>query len=495
MPRRAVRPASTALSVLLLLDFVVVAVFSFQTPDWRSVLLLGAVIGCLDLAWVLYFDKDSILLDTILIGALLLCEGVAPAALVRFASFLFAAPAILRRGADPLLYSSGVALVLVAGFIYRLLGGNSGALDSLSDLATAAATAAILGLLTPLSHFAVGGGRRGAVGLQTFVLRVIRQNPVKYFVTGLFAILTAVVILHVSLPAGLATGIILAVVTQYQLSRTRVLYRTYRKALALLMSIVEARDPYTRGHSERVAAYCVALGRQMGIPSWRWDALYEAGLLHDLGKLVIPEKTLLKPGPLSAEEYRQVQRHAAAGAELLSGFGPNDDLAAGVRHHHERYAGGGYPGGLVGSQIPAASRIIAVADAFDAMTSTRSYRSALSVEQAISVIRGEAGRQFDPEVAAAVGVLQEGTHAAQELAWEVTGEAPSLPPDDEALIGEEGLQLQAILEGLIASGTPLSDPKVQELCARIDRLVEERMGAKSAAAGQVEDGLPSGNSG
>lgn len=479
------------LGILLLLNVVVLVAVSSRVPDLRSVVASGLLIGCIDLCWVSYFGSDSIVLDTILVGAVMLTHGVEWAALTRFISFLLVSPLTLSRAIDPLLYASGVPLTLLAGLIYRLLGGHFGSLSSFADLASAIATAALLGVLTPLPHLAVGGNPTPsplATGFQTFVLRVIRQNPLRYLVIGFFAIVTAVTTLHVSPVAGLLTGVSLAVLMQYHVSKAQLLNRTYRKALSLLMSIVEARDPYTRGHSERVAAYCVALGRQMGIPSWRWEALHEAGLLHDLGKLVIPIEIVRKSGPLTDEEYRQVQRHSEAGAELVAGFGPNDDLATAVRHHHERYAGGGYPDGLVSRQIPLWSRIIAVADAFDAMTSTRPYRSALSVEQALSEIRVGTGRQFDPEVAAAAFILKTGAQAARTLACEVTGETPeSFARGDEAestdLDGLEALQMG--LERMMASGRPWSDPEVRELVDRIDWLVTEYMETVTPAPAQV----------
>ncbi len=161
---------------------------------------------------------------------------------------------------------------------------------------------------------------------------------------------------------------------------------------------IDAKDPYTCGHSERVASLARRLLLRMGGSPEQAERLYLCGLLHDIGKIGVPEDVLRKPGRLSPEEFGHIQRHPAVGTAILDGISELDDIVPGVMHHHERVDGHGYPRGLAGADVPLYARILAVADTFDAMTSSRPYRAALSVGVAVDEIRRHAGTQFDPVV-------------------------------------------------------------------------------------------------
>ena len=175
------------------------------------------------------------------------------------------------------------------------------------------------------------------------------------------------------------------------------LENTYLSTVKALMSIVEAKDAYTKGHTERVADYAVALGKKMKLGREELRDLAFAAVLHDIGKLVIYERVLNKPGALDDDEWEILKSHPEIGASIIE----NMEFLAGavpfVRHHHERYDGNGYPNGLKGEEIPFGARIIAVADAFDAMTTDRSYRKALSRVVALNTMIAKAGSQFDPD--------------------------------------------------------------------------------------------------
>jgi HD-GYP domain-containing protein (c-di-GMP phosphodiesterase class II) len=175
------------------------------------------------------------------------------------------------------------------------------------------------------------------------------------------------------------------------------LENTYLSTVKAFMSIVEAKDAYTKGHTERVADYSVALGKKMKLGRTELRDLAFAAVLHDIGKLVVIEKVLNKPGSLDDDEWEILKSHPEVGAAIIE----NMEFLAGavpfVRHHHERYDGKGYPDRLMGEQIPLGARIIAVADAFDAMTTDRSYRKALSREVALNTMIAKAGSQFDPK--------------------------------------------------------------------------------------------------
>jgi putative nucleotidyltransferase with HDIG domain len=169
--------------------------------------------------------------------------------------------------------------------------------------------------------------------------------------------------------------------------------------LTALSSAIEARDPYTRGHSLRVAALAEGVARWLGWPESRLEALRIGGALHDIGKLSVSASILSKPGPLTAAELATIRTHPAAGALLIEPIDSVRPALPYVLHHHERWDGDGYPHELRGNAIPVEARVLAVADAFDAMTSDRPYRQALSQPDALVEVERCAGGQFDPELA------------------------------------------------------------------------------------------------
>lgn len=165
-----------------------------------------------------------------------------------------------------------------------------------------------------------------------------------------------------------------------------------------LTSAIDAKDPYTSGHSERVARIAVRLGEELGMSSNQRGDLYLMGLLHDIGKIGIDDNVLKKRGPLTPEEYRRIQAHVQIGVQILSDLKKLSHLLPGVAHHHESFDGSGYPSGLAANEIPLEARILAVADAFDAMSSTRPYRRRLSPAQIEEILTKGSGIQWDPNV-------------------------------------------------------------------------------------------------
>jgi hypothetical protein len=172
--------------------------------------------------------------------------------------------------------------------------------------------------------------------------------------------------------------------------------RAYAATMAALCQAVETKDWYTRGHSERVSRGSAMIAREMGMRGRRVEAIRSAGMLHDVGKLGVPTTVLQKDGALTREELAVIQLHPMRGLTILREIGFLDEALAGIMHHHERMDGSGYPMGLAGAEIPEFARVIAVADAFDAMTSNRSYREARSIEEAVADLRKWSGTQFDP---------------------------------------------------------------------------------------------------
>ena len=199
------------------------------------------------------------------------------------------------------------------------------------------------------------------------------------------------------------------------LSRVRSLVRAKRLNEALISAenvivalalAIEAKDPYAQGHLERVADYASALGREIGLSVPEQELLRKAGILHDVGKIGIRDAVLLKHGRLNKEEWEHIKTHPVLGERICQPFGEKTLLLI-IRHHHERYDGNGYPDGLAGEAIPIGARIMAIADAFDALTSDRPHRGRFSRRQALDIMRREAGTQFDPALSSRFVALLE----------------------------------------------------------------------------------------
>jgi len=189
---------------------------------------------------------------------------------------------------------------------------------------------------------------------------------------------------------------------------------SYQATVRALVKTVETKDAYTRGHSERVAQACVLMGESLQLSQSRITALQYAGILHDIGKVGVSTTLLQKSGRLSEDEFQQVWLHPVRGHEIIKDIEFLREALVGILHHHERLDGRGYPMGLKGEEIPYFARVIAVADAFDSMTSTRSYRNARTVPEALDEIIQCRGSQFDPVMVDAL------VHALDRESWQVS---------------------------------------------------------------------------
>ena len=233
--------------------------------------------------------------------------------------------------------------------------------------------------------------------------------------------------------------------TTRQLKQLNELYMSTVEALA---TAVDAKDQVTHGHIRRVQTFSIRLARALGVTDEsEIKALEAAALLHDMGKLAIPDYILNKPGKLTSSEYEKMKMHAAAGAEILSAVDFPYPVVPIVRHHHEAWDGSGYPDGVAGPDIPIGARILSVIDCYDALTSDRPYRPAMTVEQALEIITDRAGTMYDPlvvnalvhgqrEICAAIDVALVPTHAviseiieACREPWEPAGDRPARPGD------------------------------------------------------------------
>ena len=171
------------------------------------------------------------------------------------------------------------------------------------------------------------------------------------------------------------------------------------QVVSALAAAIDAKDNYTNGHSSRVAEYARMIAARSGYSKPEQDEIYLMGLLHDVGKIGVPDEVINKPTSLTPEEFALIKKHPVIGGSILESIKERPKLATGARWHHERYDGGGYPDGLAGEEIPEEARIIAVADAYDAMTSRRSYRDVMSRDKVRAEIEKGIATQFDPRFA------------------------------------------------------------------------------------------------
>jgi HD-GYP domain-containing protein (c-di-GMP phosphodiesterase class II) len=183
------------------------------------------------------------------------------------------------------------------------------------------------------------------------------------------------------------------------------MHRSYISTITSLARTIEAKDPYTGGHTERVAQIARHLAEELKFDEAALRAVDVGSVIHDIGKIGIPDQILLKPGKLTDEEFAEMKKHPEMSSYIIAELEMPPIVKQMVRSHHERYDGGGYPDGLVGEEIPLAARILTVADALDAMTSDRPYRKALALSVARSEIEDQAGRQFCPQVVGALCAL------------------------------------------------------------------------------------------
>ena len=225
-----------------------------------------------------------------------------------------------------------------------------------------------------------------------FTAGILGYGLIGLLIAGLWPTLGPGVLVLVLLPLFVA---------RWAFTQTCAQQQAQESTLAALCQAVETKDYYTRGHSERVSRASVMIAKEVGMRGARLEAIRYAGMLHDVGKLGVPTKYLQKDGPLTEDEYAAVQLHPMRGLEIVREIGFLDEALAGIMHHHEKMNGRGYPMGLTGDEIPEFARIIAVADAFDCMTSNRSYRAARSIEQAAEELRDCSGAHFDPVMVAA----------------------------------------------------------------------------------------------
>jgi len=253
-------------------------------------------------------------------------------------------------------------------------------------------------IITSAFFFGIPGGIAAAV-LADLILAPLPVNTATGQMQATINWLTRGVIFSV---LGGFIGLLFHLLKQQVQTIENILQRlsnTYTQTLKSFASIVTGRDEQTGGHCERVALNACLIGKAMSLDNQGIEALYWSGLLHDLGKIAIPESVLLKPQVLTSEEMEIIRSHSQIGSEIIKVISPEfEQIAKGIASHHERWDGSGYPAGLKGEEIPVIGRILAIVDGFEALTSTPPYRSPLSSAEALNYLMENAGTHFDPNV-------------------------------------------------------------------------------------------------
>ncbi|MBN2405495.1 MAG: HD-GYP domain-containing protein [Coriobacteriia bacterium] len=295
--------------------------------------------------------------------------------------------------------------VLLAGVLFLELGGvplvyTSGASRAASGLLVPVVVASSVMLLLNTMFFSLVVSLSEGVRL----LRVWRdQNLVVYLTSFVILALLGFGMAQLIAVAGWSGAALLVVpfaVARQTFQVYRQLADAYTETIRSFVAAIEAKDPYTRGHSERVAQYSRSIAQGVGMRGHDLERVEFAALLHDVGKIGVSRSLLMKPGQLTAEEFAEIRLHPQTGCVLVESVEFLADIVPMVRFHHERLDGTGYPDGVQGSQIPFEARILGVADAYDAMTSDRPYRRALSHEEAVEEMLRVAGTQLDPQLVA-----------------------------------------------------------------------------------------------
>jgi diguanylate cyclase (GGDEF)-like protein/putative nucleotidyltransferase with HDIG domain len=385
----------------------------FARPGlFAALLVLSVISSALKINMPLGVGSSCISLSYVVDFTALLLLGPAPTMLIAISSAWSQCTFRMseRNPAYKTLFSMATLVVSVAaaGTTYTSLGGTYGTLPA-APLQPLMAAAMIYFLVNSLAVAAAFGlsTRRG-------VLRVWHDNflwTITSYVVGAIAAGIAVELFHSAgqwetalafIPLGLTYRTYRIYLRRIADEQRRVADWTqlHRDSTEVLARAIQAKDPGGSCHVERVQYYAAALARQLELSDLDRQAVEIAALLHDIGKLAVPEHILSKPGPLTTDERKKMQVHAQIGAEIVSAVPFPCPVAPLIRSHHERWDGTGYPSGLCGEQIPIGARILSVVDCFDAFTSERPYRPALSPDAAIRMIQGEAGKALDPAIVA-----------------------------------------------------------------------------------------------
>lgn len=384
----------------------------------------------------------NVTLDTLVLGAVYVVAGPAAAVVVAFVGSLWQ-----RRPIPPIkkVFNSAQRVLSAAGgaFVYNAMGGPVG--DAVFDhvlraiLAITGTTAAHQLVNASVMCLSIGV-ERGLPTVKGFLRDVVAPTVLPLFGYSYFGLMLAVVWLG---GLGILAGplvVVPLVVARWALSQDVAETNAQAATMRAFIHVIETKDFYTRGHSERVSHGVSMLGKHLGLPEDRQHALEHAGLLHDVGKVGVPTRVIRKPGKLDDSEWAAIRLHPARGVELIGGIPFLEEVKSAVLHHHEKYDGTGYPAGLKAERIPYFARMIGIVDAFDCLTSTRSYRPAKSVDETLAILIQDRNSHFDPDlVDAFVRVIRRNGWEAAEVVQPAPDTAvPAAIDHDDLSLGSGG---------------------------------------------------------
>jgi Response regulator containing a CheY-like receiver domain and an HD-GYP domain len=285
--------------------------------------------------------------------------------------------------------------VAISGFVLQGLGGKPPPYETIVDFLRAGLVFGVFitsnaAIVSCVVHFSRG------VNYWTHLKEILQARYVQILSLGILAILIALI--YALSPWYMILMLSPLFIVQISLREHMKLQRQAHLAFEKIAKIVSSRDPYTGIHSEEVAELAVKLAKVLNLPEKEIARIDTAARVHDLGKIAVPDAILLKPGPLTEEEWKVMKQHPVVSAEILSGLEIYKDCVDIIRHEHEHWDGSGYPDGLKGEEIPLGSRIIAVADVWHALISDRPYRKAYTKEEARKIMKEMAGKVLDPKL-------------------------------------------------------------------------------------------------
>ncbi len=289
--------------------------------------------------------------------------------------------------------------IVLAGEFFKFVGGNPPPYSNFSEFFPLVLTFFVYYLINALLV-------NGVISLSeeySFFYRLrfsVSKVGLEIVSMGFLSILVSV--LYVSSPWSVALSAVILVLLNMSIRNYARLRKETRKTFEKITDLLSERDPYTGEHSESVGKLVESLSHEMGLREERIETIVRAARVHDIGKMGVPDQILYKPGELDEEEWEVMKEHPEIGAEILSGLEIYEDAAEIVRHEHERWDGSGYPDGLKGEEIPFGSRVVAVADVWDALTTNRPYRGPLEKEEALEEMEKMKGEELDPEIVEAL---------------------------------------------------------------------------------------------
>jgi hypothetical protein len=389
--------------VAVLLNYPIVPAQAGPGAAWVLALLVVAVV--VSEAFTVLIPSGMLSLSVPLFVAIAVYAGPAAAMLGGLASALPLLLARPRLSATKLAFNTGEVVLTTAipAIIYVAFRAPLFALSQESFSPSSIIPLALVASVGTLAN----------LGLQSFAVSALYGDPFRQvwrstfawmlpsqFVLGFVGIAIAQIV-HTVNVLGFALFVVPLLVARQTYQQSVKLREAYADTISSLVAALEAKDVYTKGHSVRVAEYTVLIATEMGFTQEQVARIEQAALLHDLGKVGVSRRVLAKEAKLTDEEYEEIKRHPDIGAHIVADVPYLADLVPMIEHHHERFDGRGYGGHVSGADIPIEARILAVADSYDAMTSVRPYRGAMSHEDAMTELRDNCGRQFDPEPVAA----------------------------------------------------------------------------------------------